>query len=435
MSMDARGLEVSGASSEALAAIDDFTARLLRLDQGAEAILTAAERWPDVPMVRLLAGGFFLFGQTGAAVRQARGHLEAVESLLLGANERERRWHAAMRLWAANDNLRAVGAFEAIMELWPRDLLAAKFAEFLYYVLGQQHFGARFRAHLAEMESVQSDDADFLGMSAFAAELCGDFADAERRSERSLELEARNPWAEHALSHVLIRQGRVQEGRARLEAFLPTLATCCRPIHSHDAWHLALLHLEELDVSRALEVYRQHIWGITPDLVTEQLDAIALLWRIELAGHPLDAEWAPLADHVEARAEETFMPFMNAHYVYALARAGRTGALEAALAAVSERAAQSDAEGTRVWAATGRAVVESIARFGSGDRAGAAASLGPVIPALTTIGGSDAQNDLFRQTYLRSLQAAGRQADAQEYFTRISGEKTRTPLDHALAMR
>jgi hypothetical protein len=108
-----------------------------------------------------------------------------------------------------------------------------------------------------------------------------------------------------------------------MEAFLPLLATCGRPIHSHDAWHLALLHLEELDVTAAMRVFHAHIWGITPDFVVEQLDAIALLWRIEMAGTAMDGQWPSIADHVAGRATETFMPFMNAHYVYALARAGR----------------------------------------------------------------------------------------------------------------
>jgi hypothetical protein len=41
------------ASPQALDAINDFTARLIRIDQGAEAILEAAERWPETPMIRL----------------------------------------------------------------------------------------------------------------------------------------------------------------------------------------------------------------------------------------------------------------------------------------------------------------------------------------------------------------------------------------------
>ena len=43
-----------------------------------------------------------------------------------------------------------------------------------------------------------------------------------------------------------------------------------------------------------------------------------------------------------ARAGETFMPFMNAHYLYALARAGRGDAVEAALARVHARSTADD---------------------------------------------------------------------------------------------
>jgi len=218
-----------------------------------------------------------------------------------------------------------------------------------------------------------------------------------------------------------------------MEAFLPLLATCGRPIHSHDAWHLALLYLEELDVAAVMRVFHEHIWGITPDFVVEQLDAIALLWRVEMTGKAMDTEWPAIADRVADRALETFMPFMNAHYVYALARAGRTDAVNATLASVRARSAANDAEATRVWAPVGCAMVEAAAAFGAGDRARAATLLDPVMPMMTAIGGSDAQDDLFRQAYLRSLQAAGRKADAAAYFERISAGKTRTPLDHALA--
>jgi hypothetical protein len=55
------------------------------------------------------------------------------------------------------------------------------------------------------------------------------------------------------------------------------------------------------------------------------------------------------------------------------------------------------------------------------------------MPMMTSIGGSDAQDDLFRQTYLRSLQAAGRHVDAAAYFDAITAGKSRTPLDRALA--
>jgi len=196
---------------------------------------------------------------------------------------------------------------------------------------------------------------------------------------------------------------------------------------------IELLHLEQLDIAAAMRVFHAHIWGITPDFVVEQLDAIALLWRIEMAGTAMDALWPSIAHHVAARATETFMPFMNAHYLYALARAGRLDAVEAGLAAVRARSKADDEEARRVWAPVGRPIAEAAAAFGAGDRARAAQLLDPVMPMMTWIGGSDAQDDLFRQAYLRSLQAAGRRAEAATYFERITAGKSRTPLDHALA--
>lgn len=428
---DARGLDVSANDPAAVAAADDFAARLLRLDQGVEGILEAAKRWPDTPIIQLYAAAFWLYGQTDGARDTAGIHLRGCEAL--ATNRRERALHRALALWHGNDNLHAVEALEAITAEWPGDLFTAKLAEFLYYVLGQQYMGPRFRAHMRRLEPAHAEDPDFLAMAAFASELCDDYGEAEARAECALGIAPRNPWAQHALSHVLIRQGRVREGLARLESFLPLLATCGRPIHCHDAWHLALLHLEQLDVAAAMRVFHTHIWGITPDFVVEQLDAIALLWRIEMAGTPMDAQWPSIAEHIAPRAGETFMPFMNAHYVYALARAGHSDALQAALARVRARSAAGDEEAKRVWAPVGRAVIEAAAAFGAGDRARAAALLDPVMPMMTSIGGSDAQDDLFRQAYLRSLQAAGRHADAAAYFDRIMGEKSRTPLDRVLA--
>jgi hypothetical protein len=428
---DARGLDVTSDDADVVAAADDFAARLLRLDQGAEAILDAAKRWPQTPIVRLYTAAFWLYGQTGGARENGGSELAACAALAM--NPRERALHDALTLWHANDNLRAVEAMEAITAEWPRDLCTAKFAEFLYYVLGQQHMGARFRAHLGHLQPMHSDEPDYLAMAAFASELCDDFAVAEARAERALAIAERNPWAQHALSHVLIRQGRVHEGRARMEAFLPLLATCARPIHSHDAWHLALLYLEQLDMAATLRVFREHIWGITPDFVVEQLDAIALLWRVEMAGTAMDAQWPTIADHVAPRAVETFMPFMNAHYVYALARAGRGDAVKETLAAVRRRSEATDEEARRVWAPVGLPVVEAAAAFGAGNRARAAQLLDPVMAMMPSIGGSDAQDDLFRQAYLRSLQAAGRHADASAYFESMTTGKALTPLDHALA--
>ena len=55
---NARGLDVTTDDPGAVAAADNFAARVLRLDQGAEAILDAAARWPEAAIIALYAAAF-----------------------------------------------------------------------------------------------------------------------------------------------------------------------------------------------------------------------------------------------------------------------------------------------------------------------------------------------------------------------------------------
>src|SRR5215475_7723018 len=91
---DSRGLDVTGNDAAAVAAADDFAARLLRLDQGVEAILDAAKRWPDTPIVQLYAAAFWLYGQTDGTIENAAAHLRACDALAM--NARERALHRAL---------------------------------------------------------------------------------------------------------------------------------------------------------------------------------------------------------------------------------------------------------------------------------------------------------------------------------------------------
>src|SRR5712691_6853268 len=94
---DARGLDVTADN----AAADDFSARLLRLDPGVEAILDAVKRWPQTPILQLSAAAFWLYGQTGDAIANAATQLAACATLAM--NPRERALHRALSLWHAND--------------------------------------------------------------------------------------------------------------------------------------------------------------------------------------------------------------------------------------------------------------------------------------------------------------------------------------------
>ena len=432
---DGRGLPVTARSAAEIAALDYFVARLARIDRGAEAILEAARIFPETPMVQLCAAAFCLFGQTPASEKAAAAYLDAGAPLLPSAHDRERRFHHALTRWLHRDHLAAAAALEEMTLQWPRDLLAAKIAEFLYYVLGQQQEGPRFLLHMKRLAEANAGDPDFLAAFAFAHELCGEADMAERIAQQALDIDIHTPWAHHCLAHVYLRRGAAEEGVRRLQEFLPLWMGGGRVIHCHNAWHLGVAYLETLALEPAQDMLRHHVWGIAPDFVGEIVDAIALAWRIEMAGGRADALWPTFADHATAHAGECYMPFLNAHFAFALARAGRNGAVANCLARMRERAAADDAEAWRTWRPMGVALVEAAAAFGRGEAGRSADLLGPIIEKVTFGGGSDAQVDLFRQTYFQSLPGANRRADAKAYWSKQTAGRKLTELDRSWMAR
>lgn len=425
-----RGLDVSTDDKGAIAAIDTFTDRLCGLDLGAESVLDDAATFTDVATLQLGAAMLGLYGQTTEASALAAGHLARLATLEPALNEREAATLAALRRWDSGDFLLAVERFEALVTRWPTDLLAVKALEFLYYVLGQQHMGPRFLDQIERIAEPNRNDPDFLAVWSFATELTGHAEAAAELAEQALALDAHTPWAQHTLAHVFITHGDPPGAINRLAGFLPVWQTSSRLIYCHNAWHLAVAHLDQLDRDGADAVFRDHIWGLTPDSPGEQIDAISYLWRAEMAGATVpDATWADVADHVEARVHECVFPFLSAHHGYALARAGRGDALARLRESVQARTDRGDGESTRVWQPVGQAVVEASIAYGAGDYATTAALLDPVMPAVTAVGGSDAQDDLFRLAYLTALAGADRHADARRYWELMTAFKTPSPLD------
>lgn len=410
------GRFLAASTSEPLAAqaCQIFYARLLRLDPGVEDILKTAEQFPGEPAVQSAAAFLWLFGQTPQAQSESAKYLKQAETFAARLSPREKAWLRAMHLWHARSFEAAACAFEAITSEWPRDLPAIKAAEFLYYILGQHASGSRFLAHMERLAPSHSEDPDFLAVKAFAHELCGHMGPAREDAEHALALTPHNPWAQHALEHVLLWEGSQDEAVDRMESWLGTWDQAGRVIHCHNAWHVAVTHLDRLTPDRAFAVYDQHVWGKTPDMVVEQLDSIAFLWRAEMAGLPVDpARYHSIVPHILPLAETLFMPFVTAHYAYALGRAGENAAVESLLNKVDERAAQDDPEARWAWAPVGRGIIHGSAALSRDDSASATAWLDPVMDRMTRIGGSDAQDDLFRFAHLDSLKRSGRHADAR----------------------
>jgi hypothetical protein len=202
----------------------------------------------------------------------------------------------------------------------------------------------------------------------------------------------------------------------------------------HNWWHLALFKLAAMRRDDALADCRARVWGFDPADPQEHVDAISLLWRLELAGADVGDAWASIATAVAARAEEQIFPFLTAHYCYALARAGQNEAAAAACAGMRAYGERRHDTARHAWREIGVPLVQGCIALAGGDATRAALLLDPIAGDLACAGGSDAQNDVFAQTYLVALLRAGRRAEARAVLTRRLGARAPMPLEqHWLA--
>jgi hypothetical protein len=401
MQEDWRGLPVSTGSAATVEAIDRFTAEFLGYGQNAGVIVPAAAADPGCALAQTLAGALHLFLESREAPKLAAPFLKAAAAG--SATARERAHLAAAEAWAAGETARAADLYAAIARELPRDLLAAKFAQYHLFNLG------RLDEHLAVAEIAAAANADVAwaqGMLAFGLEQCHRLDEAERAGRRAVAMTADEPWAHHAVAHVMETQGRLDEGVAWLAAFAPLWSRCNSFMLTHNWWHLALFQIDREDHTAALDIYDRQVWGVWKEYSQDQVNAASLLWRLELRGVDVGDRWRDVADHVEARGPEHVEPLLDLHYVYALARGRRDAALAALLASLDRHAETAPAR----WREVALPAAEGVVAHARGDMKTAFARLDPLAARWGEIGGSHAQRDLFVQTWLDAALRAGESA-------------------------
>src|SRR5258706_5864145 len=219
-----------------------------------------------------------------AAVPALCQSVEAGEALWDAANERERGHLRAARAWLDGDFQRAVALYGDILVDHPRDLLALQVGSVGDCFLGQSSLlRDRVARVLPDWDEAVPGFGYVLGMHAFGLEEMGDYAQAEERGRRATSLNARDPWAIHAVAHVMEMQGRLSDGIAWLGGRTADWAED-NGFAFHNWWHLALFHLDRGETAAVLEIYDRRIRPTRSELPLEMLDATALLLRLHLRG-------------------------------------------------------------------------------------------------------------------------------------------------------
>jgi tetratricopeptide (TPR) repeat protein len=427
MPEDRLGNPISAQNPATEAAIDDFIAGYLGYDRRLVNILAAADRDGDA-LANAYAGLLWMLSETGGIPDQARAYLARAEQA--DALPRERATVAVLRAWVDDDVPKAQRLIEEILRGHPRDLVMLKLHQ--YHDFNAGDFPAMLRVALASAEAA-ADIPYAHGMLAFAYEQMHLLDKAETSARQALAMQRREPWAQHALAHVMLTQGRIDEGANFLESMRDTWEGLTSFMYTHAWWHLALFYISQGRNTEALAAYDDHCWAQQKHFSQDQVGAVSLLARFECAGIDVGDRWTDLGPYLAARQADIAQPFLTLQYFYGLARAGRpeAAALHAALRAAPHTAPRA---ARAVWRDIGIPLADGLAAHAAGDMETAIRLLTPTLPCLADIGGSHAQRDLFDQLLLDALLKGKKYSRAQQILElRRQADPNSKPVNRALA--
>jgi tetratricopeptide (TPR) repeat protein len=402
---DRFGHAVTTAMPATVEAIDRFTLEVLSHGKEAGALLAAAEADPGCVLAQAYAGTLYLFLQTAEGLDKAAPYLTRARGLVHGATERERLTVAALDAWGAGRPERALDLHRRIALGWPRDLLNLKLAQ-IHQLNRGDRAGMR---ELAEAALPHGREHSYAwGMLAFALEQAGALDAAEDAGRRAVDMNHDDPWAQHAVAHVLEARGDPEHGLAFLAPLSRTWDRCSSFMYTHNWWHAALFRLDMDDAAASLALFDTRVWGVRKTYVQDQVNAVSLLSRLELRGVDVGGRWTDVAAHVLPRIHDRQNAFLDLHYLYALARAGEIEAVTGMLAEMETYAETAPSPSRPIWSEVAVPAARALKAHARGRFVEAAAALAPVLPRMFLLGGSTAQQTWFQQLHRDSRLRAER---------------------------
>lgn len=326
----------------------------------------------------------------------------------LEANSREQGHLAALGSLLAGEIRAAARILEDVNLAHPRDALALQAGQTMDFLLGdsrmlRDRIGRALPAWSRDMAGWHA----IQGMLAFGLEETGLYDRAEAAGREAVALQPRNNWAQHAVAHVMVMQGRDAEGvrwmRHDNTAWQPEAQ-----LGVHNWWHTALFHLGLGETDEVLKLFDGPIYGEPTTFGFDMGDAAAMLWRLNLRGVDVGGRWATLADNFtrEPRGQSAFV---DTHAMMAFVGADRDADAQALLE-VQQGVLQGPGDNAYFVGEVGLPAMQAIHAFGQGNYAKATDLLRGVRSKTNRFGGSHAQRDVLDLTLIAAAGRAGETA-------------------------
>src|ERR1044072_1273721 len=331
---EGQGLEGSNAGAEAIASLDFLRDEWLAFGNRLAEFVTAADKEASCALLPVMAANLMLSMNSDDGREAARKYLSRAKALAGSANAREQAWLATTAAWIEGNTDRCLKIHEDMAAEWPRDLLAGKLGQLHAFNCGDAEALLRSGKRLF---AANQENRYAHAMYAFGLEECNRLDEAETIARAALAIDRRDPWAHHAVAHCLEARGRMLEGVAFLESMSDTWEGCNSFMYTHNWWHLALFLIDLDRTDEALALFDKRVWGVWEEFCEDQINAVSLLARVELRGFAAGNRWADVAQYLKPRLHEHFVPFLDLHYLYGLARAGEPSVTEM-LASLEDKA-------------------------------------------------------------------------------------------------
>jgi hypothetical protein len=316
-------------------------------------------------------------------------------------SDRERDVLETVLAWAQGKGREALERMQTAISARPGE---ASLIQRLYFIYFMQGAADKMRDLIvAVLPHYGEADSYILGMYSFALEETRDFARAFAMGHKARALNAEDIWTIHALAHAYYETGAFGPGTQLLTEVLPH----CEGIGSfrtHIAWHLAVLAWEQGQYQKALGLYHDRF----PDPAALEppnfVDAVALLWRLNLTGQPTPTEWEALTPSLEQlRALPTYL-FNQMHVALGLAGAKKVDWAQAYLDGLRSRV-KPDRPG--VLGEVGVPLAEGLLAYAKGDYARTVDCMLPIKDRIVNIGGSHAQRAIFADVLIDACLRSG----------------------------
>ena len=294
--------------------------------------------------------------------------------------------------------------FEQIARDHPNDLFALRIAQSELFWIGEVAWMRDISERAAPQWSADVPGySAYLSIRAFGLEENGDYALAEKCGREAIDHDATDCWGAHAVAHVLVMQGRLNDGVSWLSGLSANWSAANHIVH-HLWWHLALFHTEEGDYDAALDLYDQRLRDLDsplmqaiPDYYVDIQNDTSLLQRLELRGTDIADRWQPIADLAQTRIGNHASPFTSAHAALALAAAGRYQEADELVKLIKAFVAEGSGSLGPRYAMAVLPASEAALAHRKGDYQRVIDIMMPARRNLWLMGGSHAQRDLFFQ--------------------------------------